>query len=655
MTEFTDAQRAAIEHEGALCVTAGAGSGKTLVLAQRVAWLISTGRCDPLQLLAVTFSVKAARELRDRLSRLIDPDEAARMTVVTLHALGLRMVRAHGDLLGYRLDERQRRPAVVAGGERDDLLREALKAAERALADQDAEASRLVARLSVAEAGDAISRAKAAGRESIAGDSGAARALAAAMAAYQRLLKERNVVDFDDMILQPQLLLRDPQALRFYQDRWTHVLVDEFQDTSAAQYDIIRQIAAGHGNLTVIGDPCQSIYRFRGAMGAEGFNRFLADFPAAKTVYLPDNFRSAREIVRVGDALMDGLKPPQRAARSGGVVALARAGSEHDEAAAIAAEIERAVATGYARHSEIAVLCRTNAQFAPIERALMRAGLPYRIVGQGTFFERREIRDILSYVTLSQDWMGDPLALRRIVNVPARGLGPAALNALRGDDPELTIEHLLDGERVAALPAAAQAGVRRLLDDLRTLADVGDRPPAEIIERVMAPRAEGGLGYRDHLLAAPGDGGGPDEKAAQRVERVRALWRIARRYKAAPEFLDDIDVMSGQDPLSMASQERVQVMTLHDAKGLEFPVVFLAGCEESLLPHWFSQDSQTGLDEERRLCYVGFTRAQRALVISYARARGGKPTAPSRFLRGLPADGIRRGLPDWAALARPAA
>lgn len=636
---LTPTQREAVEHDGPLCVTAGAGSGKTLIIAERVAHMLET--CDPLEVLVVAFSVKAAREMKERLAARVGAEAVSSMTVATLHALGLRMLRSHGDLLGYRLDARRRQPAVVTGSDRESILKRAAETAARSLtASGHSAAADLIARMGVDEINGPIRDAKSRGLSDISGQSAPAQALNACYQAYKVALLERNLVDFDDLVLQPLMLLRESTAaLEFYQQRWTHVLVDEFQDISAAQYEIIRTIS-GHGNLTVVGDPQQSIYAFRGAMGAEGFNRFMRDFPAARAVYLPHNFRCAERIVRAADALLTGQKPSQEAVLPGGEVALVRAGSEHDEAQLIAGEISRALRTGFVTPAEIAVLCRTTAQFSAIERALLREEVPYTIVGQGAFFERREVRDIQAYLSLSQDWMGDPLALRRVLNVPPRGIDAEAIRILKGDDPELTVEHLLDSERVGMLPEGAQQGVRALLDDLRALAGIADRPPTEVIEHIMV-----GMGYGEYLSAMP-DG-------KQRVERARALWRMARQCATVQEFLDDLDVMSGQDPLTpQGGHSRVQVMTCHDSKGLEFPVVFLVGAEDGLLPHYLSQQSAAAMDEERRLMYVALTRAQQVIYITYARMRGGRQTTPSRFFSALAGQEIRRRGPDWAALAK---
>ena len=435
---LTPEQECAVTHPGALVVTAGAGSGKTRVLALRVAHLINAGVCDPFNILAVTFSVRAARELRDRLAELVKPDWVRLMTACTLHALGLRMLRETGELLGYLLDERRRTPRVITPSESLAMIATSIQSCA-AGEDGTGQVAGLE-RLGVEDVSTLIGDAKVNG---IAPDAFATfaqehddairRAVAACYHIYQARLKASNLVDFGDLILQPLRLLRVPEARAFYQSRWQHILVDEFQDTGRPQYEILRQIAGKGASLTVFGDTHQSIYAFRGGMGGDGFDRFRRDFPGAKTVCLSHNFRSSANIVALGDALLQDVKPRQHAIKPEGLpVALLRVSSEHEEAATIAREVALAVHSGFVRFDECAVLCRTHAQIRPIENALRQACVPYRVVGRGGFFDHSEIRQVLAYLSLSQDTSGDDYALRTILNVPPRGLGPSELAELQG-------------------------------------------------------------------------------------------------------------------------------------------------------------------------------------------------------------------------------
>ena len=632
---LTPEQDSAVTCPGALMVTAGAGSGKTRVLAHRVAHLVNTGVCDPFNILVVTFSVRAARELRERLADLVEPASAKLMMVCTLHALGLRMLRESGDLLGYELDDRHRKPRVITPTESRSMVAATAKTVCTT-------PSHPLARLGVEEVSNLIADAKAKGTGPDAFTRQPADAvhdaLAACYTAYQAELKKANAVDYGDLILQPLLLLAIPAALDFYQHRWQHILVDEFQDTSRPQYEVLRRITGAHAKLTVIGDAWQSIYAFRGAMGGEGFEQFRRDFPDASAVCLSQNFRSSANIVALGDALLADMKPRQQAIKPCGLsVALLRVSSEHEEAFTIASEVSRAVRCGFARYDECAVLCRTNAQIHPIENALLHASVPYYVVGRGSFFDHSEVRQALAYLALSQDFMGDDYALRTVINAPPRGLGPTELALLRGESPEVTAELLLDGERIAVLEPKIRAGVRAFLDAIQRLEGLRDAPPARVVEFVMS---EDGIGLQRSLLSM--------SNAAERLDRVRELWRMACAYERVTDFLDEVDTMSGQDPLTSVGRERVQVMSLHDAKGLEFKLVFVAGLEEGRIPHYYDQDSRRGLEEERRLCYVGFTRATDALCLTYARQRNGRDVAPSRFLQGLPPAVFTRLPPDWS-------
>lgn len=639
---LTPEQEIAITHPGTLMVSAGAGSGKTRVLAYRVAHLINSGASEPFNILAVTFSVRAARELRERLADLVAPESVRLMAVCTLHALGLRMLRESGDMLGYVLDERRRNPRVITPAESQALIAVSMK--ECVASGGGTSQATVLERLGVENVVNLVNEAKANGISPDAFAQGHHDAIRDVVAGcyrvYQAKLKAPNMVDFGDLILQPLQLLKVPAALAFYQSRWQHILVDEFQDTSRPQYEILRLIAGLRTKLTVIGDTNQSIYTFRGAMGGEGFEQFMRDFPSARIVSLSHNFRSSANIVAVGDALLQGVKSQQHALKPcGPPVALLRVSSEHEEAVIIAHELLRATHAGFAHYDECAVLCRTNAQIPSIENALLHASVPYNVVGRGGFFDHSEIRQLLAYLSLSQDVIGDNYALRIIINVPPRGLGPAELAELKGDAPEITAQLLLDAGGVAGLKPRIRSSVKLLLDALQQLQVMRDAPPAHLLEHMLS---EDGLGLQRHFMSQP--------NAAERLERVRELWHMADVFSKVSEFLDEVDTMAGQDPLSTAGSERVQVMTLHDAKGLEFKLVFVAGLEEGRIPHYYGQSSRRGLEEERRLCYVGFTRATDVLCLTYARERNGKRSQPSRFLQGLPSEIIIRHPPIWAKL-----
>jgi DNA helicase-2/ATP-dependent DNA helicase PcrA len=643
---FSTEQRDAIEHDGPLLIMAGAGSGKTTVLAERIAQRIRSGRCDPYRMLAVTFSVKAAHELRQRLSDTLSPDLVGMMTVMTLHALGLRLLREHGDVLGYKLDESRRKPSVRNTHECQAALTHIAKNEAAAMAERGSTtAARLLSRMDASDLAQRISLAKTSG---IAPETFAHQpavdptlcAVAACYSAYQAILKHDNAVDFDDLILQPLQLLdpvQFPDAYAYLTDRFGDIACDEFQDTSPAQYELMKRLASKGATLTMIGDAHQTVFGFRGAMGGEGFKRFRTDFPAAKPVTLQHNFRSAGHIVRVGDAVLGDLKPPQIPTQAdGATVSLVRVGSEFEEADVVANEIVSAVSMGAARYDQCAVICRTNAQIAPIERALLNRHLPYTVLKRGGFFEQSEIRHLLAYISLAID-TNDHYAFRQIINAPARGIGKTEFEILKGADLELTVDSVLYPERIEQLKEVAQGGIKRLVEhDLSGLIRLKDQPPIVVIAFILSDE---GIAYQRYLKTK--------SDPAARTERIEVLQRMAREHTTLKDFLDEMDVMSGQDPIAAHGHERVQLMTVHDSKGLEFELVFFVGVEEGLLPHYNAADSQRGLLDERRLCYVGLTRARKALVLTYARTRNGRPALPSRFLRGLPVDCISRAAPSW--------
>ncbi len=644
-------QRAAVVHEGALAIMAGAGSGKTSVLAHRIAHRINSGCCDPYRMLAVAFSVRAARSLRERLAGLTTADAVERMSVVTLHALGLRLLREHGDSLGYGLDETRRKPVVRNENECRRALEHIARDEVRRLADAGlAVESALLARMTPEDLAARIGAAKASGvtpdvfAEQAATDP-AAQVIAGCYRAYQAALLAENAVDYDDLILQPLRLLdpvAHPDSAEYLANRFGEIACDEFQDISQAQYQLLKGLAGGGAALTVIGDPSQTVFAFRGALGAAAFTRFQADFPHARVLHLSHNYRSSAHIVRVGDAVLADIKPPQIATQPDGpLVALLRAGSEHEEADLVADQIERAHAQvcdttrDAARIRECAVICRTKAQMGLIERALLLRNLPYTVLKRGGFFDQAEIRQILAYLSLAID-VDDHYAFRQIVNVPARGIDADARAILTADDPELRSDCWLYPERREQLPPETQEALKRLVEhELSGLVGLAGRPPAEALAFVLA---DAGIGFRKHLARQP--------DASTRLERVALLQRLVLAHTSLRSLLDEVDVMRGEDPLA-AVPTRVQLLTAHDAKGLEFDWVFFVGLEEGLLPHYNASQSQGALLDERRLVYVGLTRARHQLVLSYARTRNGRPVLPSRFLRGLPADCLSRSVPEW--------
>jgi DNA helicase-2/ATP-dependent DNA helicase PcrA len=421
------------------------------------------------------------------------------------------------------------------------------------------------------------------------------------------------------------------------------VLVDEYQDTSAAQYALVRLIAGEGQHMTVIGDPRQSIYAFRGALGAEGFERFCSDYPRAQHLQLSDNFRSTSNIVGVGEAMWGATSRATNAVRpSGAPIFLFPTGSEFQEAQVVVEHILDAVGAGFVRFDDCAVLCRTNAQVRLLEKYLIQHRVPYVIVGERALFEHPEIQGLLACLRLALAFTDDSVAFKDALN--AFGWLPASLQkTLCGDDPELLVQHLFEGERLSGLSDDNRARVLHAQVALLNLEERKHMSPADLLAWVLD---DAGLGYR-RILTAKADG-------AARIERAGELTRMARGLASLQSFLNEIDALSGYDPLVTSGRDRVQLMTLHAAKGLEFRLVFFAGLEEGLVPHYFASQTERGLMEELRLAYVGMTRAVDLLCLSFARSRNGRRVMSSRWLRGLPHIEMHQS-PDWPALVQASA
>lgn len=641
-------QRRAIEAEGPTLIEAPPGTGKTSVLAWRVAHMVERG-ISPFSILAVTFSVRAARDLRDRLEDTLPLDQVRLITVATFHALGLRIVRESGHLLGYPQDDKGKSPAVARPERARAMLKQLLADAQSApLFGQDANASLLSAHLKLEELFDVIGLAKAQGRTperyTQAAQDPLSRAVAWAYAEYQARLKQYGLVDFDDLVLQPLCLLQqDDETRRYYQARWQHVLVDEYQDTSAAQYALVRLITGDAQNVTAIGDPRQSIYAFRGALGAEAFIRFGRDYPRAQHLHLVDNFRSTANIVGASEAMWGAQSRPTNAIRPAGApIFLFPAGSEFQEAEVVVRHLLEAVSAGFVQFNDCAVLCRTNAQVRLLEKYLIQHQVPYVIVGERALFEHPEIQGLLACLRLALAFTDDAAAFKDALHV--FGWLPARLQkSMCGDAPELLPHFLFESERLSQLTDSDRARVMCVQVALLDLAERKEVPPAELIAWVLD---DTGLGYQK-VLNTKADG-------PTRMERVRELVRMARGHATVQSFLDEIDALSGYDPLVTQGRDRVQLMTLHAAKGLEFRMVFFAGLEEGLVPHHLAAQTERGLLEERRLAYVGMTRAIDLLCLSFARSRNGRRVMSSRWLRGLPHIEMRQP-PDWTALGQAAA
>ena len=638
-------RRAVLQTEGPLLILAGAGSGKTRVISYRLAHLIGDGQAEPHQVLAVTFTNKAAQEMRDRVARLLTSD-CSRLWISTFHSSCARILRRDGPAIGLSRD-------FVIYDAADQLA-----VVRRALRDLDIDDTLLPAR----QALSLISQAKnqMVDPDTLRGESWSARGEIAATVyeRYRRALGEANALDFDDLLLRTvELFATSEPVKRRYSERFRFVMVDEYQDTNQPQYLLVRHLADHHRNLCVVGDPDQSIYKWRGA-DLRNIMDFEQDFSEATVIRLEQNYRSTQVILDAATAVIRQNRNREEKRlwtdRTGGPpIRYFRGGDELEEADFVTARLREALA---ADEELVGVLYRTNAQSRALEDALLREGLAYKIIGNVRFYERKEIKDALAYLRLLMN-PDDDVSLRRVINVPARGIGKGVMASLDALDPApVGTGPLFAGTDVdvapagslwrrltravddTLLPTRALTALRRFRDLLRSLGDVGSRDPVSDVLGKVLDRS----GYLRDLREQH------TEDAEGRLANLMELVSAARDYEMRdPEpsmsgFVDRLSLLSETDEEQGAPEARIWLMTLHAAKGLEFPVVFMVGLEEGLFPHIRAQDDEDELEEERRLCYVGMTRAQTRLILTSAARRRvfGEYQAsdPSRFLDEIPSE-----------------
>jgi DNA helicase II / ATP-dependent DNA helicase PcrA len=624
-------QREAVTHPGGpLLIVAGAGSGKTRVLTSRVAWLIKDQGVSPFEILAITFTNKAADEMKGRVAALVGP-VARKMWVSTFHSACVRILRRDGHHLGYSSSftiydqaDAERLTAYVLRDENLDTKRfpprsvhATISAAKNDLVGVDGYSDRA--------RGPFEKRIAQVYRE------------------YQRRLVDANAMDFDDLLVRAVDLFRaHPQVLEHYQDRFRHVLVDEFQDTNRAQNELVVQLARKHRNICVVGDSDQSVYRFRGA-DIRNILEFEEMFPDATVIVLEQNYRSTSTILDAANAVIanNAMRRPKAlwTEQVGGeLIRRYFAEDEHDESGWVCREMQRLHETEHQRWGDMAVFYRTNAMSRVLEEQLVRLKIPYRVVGGTRFYDRREIKDALAYLRAVAN-PNDEVSVKRVINVPKRGVGDtslARLDAWATKHSRPFVDALAKAEE-AGVGGRALAGVNRLvglLDELRALGG----SPSEMLEAVLDR-----TGYVEELRA---DGG---VEANGRLENLAELVGVAREYEqvavdegreaSVAEFLETVSLVADADQIPEDGSS-VVLMTLHTAKGLEFPSVFLIGLEDGVFPHLRSLGEPDELEEERRLCYVGITRARERLYLSHAWSRSlfgsTQYNPPSRFLKEIP-------------------
>lgn len=622
---LNEKQRQAVQAiQGPVLVISGPGSGKTRCLTHRIAYLIAHG-IPPTSILAVTFTNKAAKEIGDRVHALM-PAMASEPAMGTFHSICLRILRAHAHLVGYRQQ--------FSIADRDDQL----SIVKSALAELELDPKQYAPAAILSQ----ISKLKTSliTPDTYAPKEHFEKIVGRVFRIYQDTLLKAHTFDFDDLIsVTVRLLKEHPDILESYQNRWQYVLVDEYQDTSHNQYQLVSLLAAKHRNIFCIGDDAQSIYLFRDA-DIRNILNFQKEYPDAQVILLEQNYRSTKNIIAAAQHMIaqNASQIPKElwtANTHGEPISIREAINERDEGFRVADNVQHLTARNRKR-SDIAILYRTHAQSRAVEEALITTGIPYRIIGGLKFYDRREIKDILAYLKVAAN-PADLVSFERIANVPARGIGAA------------TVQHIVrasDGDLLAATESIAQTAsltpraVRSIAALASALAGFADAakslPPSSLIHYVTKT-----LGYEAFLRTSIAKTG---KEGDERMENVRELVSVAQKFDN-PEaggltgLLEHISLLQDMDRLREDANS-VTLMTIHSSKGLEFPVVFVVGMEEGLFPHNRTLASPHELEEERRLCYVAITRAKERLFLSYARFRrmfgSTQSNIPSRFLGEIP-------------------
>ncbi|WP_406414530.1 DNA helicase PcrA [Streptomyces sp. NBC_01614] len=653
-------QRAAVVHSGGpLLIVAGAGSGKTRVLTHRIAYLLAERNVHPGQILAITFTNKAAGEMKERVEQLVGP-RANAMWVMTFHSACVRILRRESKKLGftssfsiYDAADSKRLMALVCRDLDLDPKRFPPKSFSAKISNLKNE---------LIDEEDFAAQAT----------DGFEKTLAQAYALYQSRLREANALDFDDLIMTTVNLLRAfPDVAEHYRRRFRHVLVDEYQDTNHAQYALVRELVGTSehpvdvppsdndippAELCVVGDADQSIYAFRGAT-IRNILQFEEDYPDATTILLEQNYRSSQTILTAANAVIErneSRRPKNLWTNAGAGARITGyvADTEHDEAQFVAEEIDRLTDAGDAKAGDVAVFYRTNAQSRVFEEIFIRVGLPYKVVGGVRFYERKEVRDVLAYLRVLAN-PEDSVPLRRILNVPKRGIGDRAeamIDALAQREKISFPQALRRVDEAYGMAARSTNAVRRfntLMEDLRTIVESGVGP-ATVLEAILER-----TGYLAELQAST------DPQDETRIENLQELAAVALEFEqesaedeasgGLAAFLERVALVADSDQIPDEDEDGsgvITLMTLHTAKGLEFPVVFLTGMEDGVFPHMRALGQTKELEEERRLAYVGITRARERLYLtrSSMRSAWGQPSynPPSRFLEEIPAAHV-----DW--------
>ena len=633
------AQRQAVEHiDGPLLIVAGPGSGKTRVITHRIAYLVQTTGMSPRRICAVTFTNRAARELRSRLERLMGA-QAQQVTASTFHALCANILRRDGESIGIPSDF-----VIFDDADQMDAVKRSMEAAEL-------DPKRFPPRSLLSVVSWAKSQLLSPDGFLATGKSYYDEVVHRVYVEYEGLLKRSQGLDFDDLLTKTATLFKEaPEVKAKYQERFVHLMVDEFQDTNMAQYQLAKDMAGKYLNICVVGDPDQSIYSWRNA-DLRNILSFQKDYPQAEVVNLDQNYRSSKTLLQAARTVIAVNKQRLEQAlwtenEQGEPIVMAEAYNEEDEAQEVLKEVDRLCRTEKYSLRDCVIAYRVNAQSRALEEACLRYGIPYKLIGGVRFYQRREVKDVLAYLRLLQDPY-DEISLARVINEPPRGIGKktwddftrwtvgkgipmyAGFQVLAGDDEQGPSADQPFGAR----QAQAMVDFLQLLNGLRN--DASDMDLAHLIDEVMTRS-----GYRAHMLESD------DTDVEERLDNLKELRGVTAAYGDTPAleglrtFLENSALVQDQDAINEDEVQYLTLITLHQIKGLEFPVVFMVGMEEGLLPHMRSLDDPDQLEEERRLAYVGMTRAKDRLYLLRAFRRrligNTGPSAPSRFLASVP-------------------
>lgn len=643
LSQLNKEQQEAVKHtEGPLLIMAGAGSGKTRVLTHRIAYLIDEKGVSPSNILAITFTNKAAREMKERVSKLVGP-ESSYMWVSTFHSMCVRILRRDIERIGYN-----RNFTIIDSSDQQTVMKQVLKNLNIDPKQYDPRA--MIGQISNAK-NELITPEKFTERASNRYE----KQVAAIYEAYQKMLRKNQALDFDDLIMETiHLFKRVPEVLHYYQHRFQYIHVDEYQDTNHAQYYLVKQLASRFQNLCVVGDSDQSIYAWRGANIANILS-FEKDYPASRTIFLEQNYRSTQSILDAANHVINhnkGRKPKKLWTKNetGKKITYFQGATEREEALFVTEKIQDLLENGSYTANDIAVLYRTNAQSRAIEDTLMKANMTYQIIGGLKFYDRKEIKDIIAYLRLVTN-PDDDISFERIVNVPKRGIGATSLERLR----EYAVAHdisffqaIKEIEQTNVPRRAAQALIT-FQKQMENIMKQQEFLTATDMVEIILEQTE----YEEMLKAEN------SLEAQSRLENIEEFMTVTQDFEKTSEedktlvaFLTDLALIADIDSMDESHEaysEKITLMTLHSAKGLEFPVVFLIGMEENIFPHSRSMLDDEEMEEERRLAYVGITRAEKELFLTHATMRtlyGRTNINPvSRFIHEIPEeliDGIER-------------